>query len=73
MISNNAYNLRNMYYWEMATLIRAIKEEVKHRNPIGVNLYTGYIEGAVTALEEISDGEIGNPTSESGPREAKHK
>lgn len=62
-------DLRSAQYWELAKLVRAIRTEIERRNPIGINLYTGYIEGAAVALDEISGGEIGNFTSECGPRE----
>lgn len=64
-------DLRSAQYWELAKLVRAIRKEVERRNPIGVNLYTGYMEGAALALDEISGGEAGNFTSECGPRERK--
>lgn len=56
-------------YEQMADLVRSIREELKRRNPIFVNHYCQIVNGAVDALEEISDGEVGNPTSEEGPEE----
>lgn len=56
-------------YRQMADLVRAIRIEVKNRNPILVNAYTGAIDGAIFALEEIAEGEADNFTSESGPKE----
>lgn len=70
-ILRSTRDLRTARYWELAKLIRAIHAEVKRRNPIGVNLYTGYIEVAAKALDEISGGEVGNFTSECGPRETR--
>jgi hypothetical protein len=54
-------------YREMADIIRAIRIEVKDRNPIFVNAYTPSLDQAIFALEEIHEGELANPTSESGP------
>lgn len=56
-------------YEQMADIVRAIRNEVAERNPIFVNCYLGAINVAIDALEEISGGEVGNPTSESGPQE----
>lgn len=70
-IIRSTRDLRSAQYWELAKLVRAICKEVQHRNPIGVNLYTGYIETAACALDEISGGEVGNFTSEHGPKERK--
>ncbi len=67
------FTLANKQYREMAELVRAIGVEIKRRNSIGINMYTGYIEQAALALDEISGGEIGNFTSECGPRERKAK
>jgi hypothetical protein len=64
-----ARDLKSAQYWELAKLVRAIRKEVERRNPIGVNFYTGHIEAAAVALDEISGGEVGNFTSECGPRE----
>lgn len=68
-IIRSTRDLQSAQYWELARLVRAIRKEVERRNPIGVNFYTGSIEGAASALDEISGGEIGNFTSEAGPRE----
>lgn len=62
-------DLRTAKYWELAKLVRLVRAEVERRNPIFVNAYTGRIEDAARALDEISGGEIGNFTSEAGPRE----
>ena len=56
-------------YQQMADVARSIRDEVKERNPIFVNVYVQPIEAAINSLEEISGGEVGNPTSESGPTE----
>lgn len=56
-------------YQQMADIVRSIGIEVKERNPIFVNAYMQPISDCIHALEEISGGEIDNPTSESGPRE----
>jgi hypothetical protein len=64
-------NVRRMTYAQMAQAVRDIREEVKHRNSIGVNMYTQYLDFAVFALQEISRGEQRNFTSECGPRESK--
>lgn len=68
-ILRSTRELRDAQYWELARLVRAIRKAVEFRNPIAVNMYTGYIESAALALDEISGGEIGNFTSEHGPRE----
>ncbi len=59
----------DLMYWQMADIVIAIHNEIKRRNPIGVNAYTHYLKQAAGALEEISLGEIGNFTSEEGPTE----
>ena len=56
-------------YAQMADLVRSIRNEVKTRNPIGVNLYLQGISEAIELLEEISEGEVLNRTSSSGPEE----
>jgi hypothetical protein len=56
-------------YRQMADIVRAIQSEVKGRNPIFVNMYIQPISDVICALEEIHDGEVDNPTSESGPEE----
>lgn len=56
-------------YQQMADVVRSIRNEVKERNPIFVNIYLQPINEAINALEEISGGEVDNPTSESGPVE----
>lgn len=66
-------SLRRMQYREMAKLMRAVKAEVERRNPIGVNLYTGYIEQAALALDEISGGEMGNLLQSAGRGRRKRK
>lgn len=60
-------------YRQMADVVEAIGVEVKRRNSIGVNLYVGYIRQAWAAVDEISDGEASNFTSEHGPKEPKPK
>lgn len=56
-------------YKQMAGIVRSIAAEVKERNPIFVNAYLQPIYAAIASLEEISGGEVDNPTSESGPKE----
>lgn len=56
-------------YAAMAKEIRAIRMEILRRNPIAVHTYTPYLEAAAAALDEISNGEKNNFTSEAGPRE----
>lgn len=58
-------------YQAMADIVRAIRLEVKNRNPIFVNAYIGAISCCIDALDEISSGEEENPTSESGPDEVR--
>lgn len=58
-------------YQQMADLVRAIRLEVKERNPIFVNAYMQPINDCIDALEEISGGEESNFTSESGPKEVR--
>ncbi len=41
---------------EMADLIRAVRNEVKQRNPLLANFYIGAINDAVDALEAIAEG-----------------
>lgn len=59
----------NLTYKQMADIVRSIAVEVKKRNPIFVNAYLQPIYDAIASLEEISGGEVDNPTSESGPKE----
>ena len=54
-------------FQDMADLVRAVRIELKRRNPIFVNAYTGVLDQAILALEEIHEGEQGNPTCECGP------
>lgn len=58
-----------LQYKTMAQMIRAISLEVSRRNPIMVNAYLPLIDRAAEAVQEISDGEVWNFTSECGPRE----
>lgn len=58
-----------MTYADMADIIRAIRDEVKERNSIGVNFYIPYLSAAIEVLDGISSGEQDNFTSESGPIE----
>lgn len=69
MASDVMPDCSKMTYREMANTVRAIAYEVKERNPIFVNFYMEPICSAIAALEEISDGERDNFTSESGPPE----
>lgn len=62
-------DLTKATYAEMAAVILAIRDEVKRRNSIGVNLYAAYITDAYLAVKEISEGEKDNFTSECGPKE----
>ena len=57
-------------YWQMAEIVDQIAKEIQARNPIRVNLYVHAIYQARDLIREISNGEAGNFTSESGPREA---
>lgn len=61
--------LRSLQYRHMAEIVASIGLEVQDRNSIGVNLYTPEIARASRALMEISGGEVGNFTSELGPKE----
>lgn len=56
-------------YSKMAAEIEKIGNELKRRNPIGVNLYHGAVVNACLALLEVSEGEKWHFTSECGPRE----
>ncbi len=66
-------DLSKLTYRQMANLIEGIGAEIKHRNPIGVNLYMPPLRYAWTAVDEIANGEASNFTSESGPKEPKPK
>lgn len=63
------FDYSKLTYRQMADIVRSIAAEVKERNPIFVNLYLQSIHAAVASLEEISSGEVDNPTSASGPKE----
>lgn len=56
-------------YAKMARDIALIAEELKRRNPIGVNMYHGAVVNASLAMLEVSEGEKWNFTSECGPVE----
>lgn len=58
-------------YADMASLVLSIREEIKKRNPIFVNIYIVPIDNAVRAIESIAHGESENFTSECGPKEPK--
>lgn len=60
---------RELTWSEMATMVKAIRKEAKRRNPIGINLYVGYLDLAADAVQEIADAEKCNFTSEHGPQE----
>lgn len=60
---------RSLTYKQMADIVQDIRIEIKKRNSIGINLYTRHLDVAIACLNEISNGEKGNFTSESGPRE----
>ena len=64
-------DLSKMTYRQMANLVEGIGVEIKHRNPIGVNLYMQPLRVAWAAVSEIADGEASNFTSECGPKEPK--
>ena len=65
-------SLETMHYAEMAATVRLLWAEVKRRNPIGVNVYTGLLHAAFD-LDEISAAEAQHFTSEHGPKEPKVK
>jgi hypothetical protein len=67
-----AGQLETMTYAEMHELVRLLWAEVKRRNPIGVNVYTGLLHAAFD-LKEISAAEALHFTSEHGPREPKQR
>jgi len=56
-------------YREMAEDVVEIADELKRRNPIGVNCYYGAVVNASLAILEVSEGERWNFTSECGPVE----
>lgn len=60
-------------YQQMADVVRSIGLEVKRRNPIFVNVYMQPISDCIGALEEISGREVGNFTSECGPKEKRRR
>jgi hypothetical protein len=65
--------VQHMRFEQMARVVQRFHDELKRRNPIGVNLYTGYLTAAVSVLLEISEGEKENPTCEAGPKEKESK
>ena len=68
-IKKSLLDCSSLSYLDMANVVQAVRNEVKRRNSIGVNLYTDSLDNAVDDLKEISAGEIANFTSEAGPRE----
>lgn len=54
--------MARLTFQRMADVIHGIREEVQRRNPIGVNMYTPYLQAAEDALTEIHMGEKDNPT-----------
>ncbi len=64
-------NFSKMTYREMAQVIHGMATEIKHRNPIGVNMYMAPFVDTFNAISEIADGEVHNFTSEHGPKEPK--
>jgi hypothetical protein len=58
---------KKLTFLQMANMIRAIWEEMKRRNPIGINFYGSPFAGAVSALEEIHHAEKDHHTCEAGP------
>ncbi len=53
-------------FQQMADEIESMRIELKRRNPIFVNLYTPDLDNAVSALEEIHQCELRNPSCEYG-------
>jgi hypothetical protein len=68
-MTQSVLDCSQLSYLDMAKTVRSIRRELKRRNPIGVNFYTGNLDAAAADLEEVSAGEIANFTSECGPRE----
>jgi hypothetical protein len=60
-----------MTWAQMAKTVHAIHVEMKRRNPIWINAYTGVVKHAAELLDEIADCEASNFTSECGPKEPK--
>lgn len=64
-------DLTGFTFKDLSALVLNIWLEVKRRNPIGVNWYGSHFMVTANALQEISEGEKSNPTSENGPQEKK--
>ena len=56
------FDCSRLTFQQMADVVRAIREELKNRNPIGVNFYTGALSQAIADLETIHQAELSNPT-----------
>jgi hypothetical protein len=56
-----------MTWCEMRDVVRALVIEMKRRNPIGINLYTGPLYSAYAGLDEIAKAERVHRTAEHGP------
>jgi hypothetical protein len=62
---------KKLTWMQMSKLVLAVHTEMKRRNPIFVNAYAPTVLAAGTLLREIAEGEVGNFTSEAGPKEPK--
>ena len=62
-------NPKSMTFAEMTLAVEQMREELKRRNPLGVNMYVPYLYKARLALDEISRAEKNNRTCECGPKE----
>lgn len=65
------FDLSQLSFLEFSQLILLIWEEMKRRNPIGINFYKGQMLETASSLREIYFGEISNPTCEEGPEVSK--
>lgn len=60
-------DLSKASFEEMAKEVLAMWNELKRRNPIGVNFYGEYFKLTASVLQEIHEAELVNPTCEEGP------
>ena len=62
-------DLTKATYAEMAEVIKAIRDEVKRRNPLLCNEYAKDVMTGYWSLQHLSECEKENFTSECGPEE----
>jgi hypothetical protein len=60
-----------MTWSQMSEIVHSVWVEMKRRNPIGINAYAPAVRRASDLLDEISEAEADNFTSETGPKEPK--